>query len=89
MKEDSFVGDILRFVISVIIIFLFLAFIGLMWKLKNGDSYQLEKSTEMEGYEVIRFTKSCIDGKQFINARRGITINLDMEGKPIACKVKE
>ena len=88
MKEDSFIGDILRFVISIITLFLFLAFIGLMWKLKNGAFEEMKESMKLEGYEVIRYTKSCIDGKQFINAGRGITINLDMDGKPIPCDLK-
>lgn len=83
-NEDSFVWDILKFVISIITLLLFLAF---MWKW-NNESFQ-EESTKLEGYEVIRYTKSCIDGKQFINGGRGITINLDMDGKPIPCNLKE
>lgn len=82
-NEDSFVGDILKFVISIILI----AFIAFMWKQKNEE--ELKESTKLEGYSVIQYTKSCIDGKQFINAGRGITINLDMDGKPIPCNSKE
>lgn len=83
-NEDSFVWDILKFVISIITLLIFLAF---MWKW-NNESFQ-EESTKLEGYEVIRYTKSCIDGKQFINSGRGITINLDMDGKPIPCNLEE
>lgn len=83
-NEDSFVGNNLKLVISVIILLLF---IGFMWKW-NNESFQ-EESTKLEGYEVIRYTKSCIDGKQFINGGRGITINLDMDGKPIPCNLEE
>lgn len=86
MKEDSFVVAILKLVFSVTILFLF---IGFMWEWRNADFEELEESTKLEGYEVILYTKSCIDGKQFINAGRGITINLDMDGKPISCTLKE
>lgn len=89
MKEDSFVGDILRFVISVITLLLFLAFIGLMWKLKNGAFEEMKESTKLEGYEVIQYTKTCIDNKEFILQVKGLTINLDMDGKPIPCNLKE
>lgn len=89
MKEDSFVWDIIRFVICVITLSLFLAFLGFMWKWKNEAFEELKESTKLEGYEVIHYTKSCIDGKQFINSGRGITINLDMDGKPIPCNLKE
>ena len=84
MKEDSFKGNILKLVISVTTLFLFLGFM-LKW---NNESFQ-EESTKLERYEVIRYTKSCIDGKQFINSGRGITINLDMDGKPIPCNLEE
>lgn len=83
-NEDSFKGNNLKIVISVIILFLF---IGFMWKWNN--EVFVEESTKLERYEVIPYTKSCIDGKQFINAGRGITINLDMEGKPIPCNLEE
>ena len=88
MKENSSIEDILRFVIPFIIIFLFLNFLGFMWKVRNEALEKMDKSMEIEGYEVIHYTKSCIDGKQFINAGRGITINLDMDGKPIPCNLK-
>lgn len=83
-NEDSFVVDNLKLVISIIILF---AFTCLMWKW-NNETFE-EISTKLEGYEVIRYTKSCIDGKQFINGGRGITINLDMDGKPIPCNLEE
>lgn len=89
MKQDSFVGDIIRFVLSVITLLLFLAFIGLMWKLKNGAFEEMKESTKLEGYEVIQYTKTCIDNKEFILRVKGLTINLDMDGKPIPCNLQE
>lgn len=82
MKENSFVGNNLKFVISIITL---LAFFGLMWKLKN-ESFE---STKLEGYVVIQYTKTCIDNKEFILRIKGLTINLDMDGKPIPCNLKE
>lgn len=89
MKEDSFVWDILKFAICVITIFLFFAFLVFMWKLGNAVFEEMKESTKLEGYEVIHYTKSCIDNKQFINYRRGITIDLDMDGKPIRCNLEK
>ena len=86
MKEDSFVEDNIGLVIAFIIIFLFVAFVGLMmWK----GSEEMKESTKIEGYEVIRYTKTCIDNKEFILRLKGLTINLDMDGKPIPCNLKE
>lgn len=84
MKENSSTGGIIKFIITL---FIFLAFIGFMWKWNNETFEGI--STKIEGYEVIHYTKSCIDNKQFINVQRGITINLDMDGKPIPCNLKE
>lgn len=89
MKDDSFVWDILKLAICVITLFLFFYLMSSVWKVHNEALEKMNKSMGIEGYEVIKYTKSCIDNKQFINSGSGITINLDMEGKPIACKVKE
>lgn len=89
MKEDSFIGDILKLVICVITLFLFFALMGFVWKVHNEAHEKMNKSMGIEGYEVINYTKSCIDNKQFINSGSGITINLDMDGKPIPCNLKE
>lgn len=89
MKEDSFVLDAIKFAICIITLFLFFAFLVFMWKWGNAAYEDMNRSTKLEGYEVIHYTKSCIDNKQFIKYRSGITIDLDMNGKPIHCNFEK
>ena len=40
-------------------------------------------------YIEINYYKACINNKEFIVYDRGITINLDVDGKPVTCSKKE
>ena len=44
------------------------------------------KSQRTEKYHSVTYTKACIEGKEFILRGRGITTNLDFDGKPIPCE---
>lgn len=46
-------------------------------------------SEESDNYVKIRYEKACINNKEFIIHGRGITINLDENGKPIVCSKKK
>ena len=46
-------------------------------------------SEESDNYVKIRYEKACINNREFIIHGRGITINLDEDGNPVACLYKK
>ena len=46
-------------------------------------------SEESDNYVKIRYEKACINNREFIIYGGGITINLDADGKPVACSYKK
>lgn len=40
-------------------------------------------------YIEIHYQKACINNREFIIHGRGITINLDVDGKPVVCSHKK
>lgn len=46
-------------------------------------------SDEFGEYIEIHYQKACINNREFIIHDRGITINLDADGKPVVCSHKK
>ena len=47
------------------------------------------QSDEFGEYIEISYYKACINNNEFIVHDRGITINLDTDGKPVVCSHKK
>lgn len=65
---------------------------GIGYLVYNVDKQNFH-SEEKEGYTNIHYSKTCIEGKEFIYTSgtqyfSGLTMNFNEDGKPILCKEK-